>query len=100
MQRIFQAVGDENRRLILSLLRERSMTAGEVAERMPIGKAALSHHFAVLKVAGLVRCEKRGQQRVYSLEASVLEELAAWAAGLAQGVVLPTVGSPTKTRSS
>lgn len=78
MQRIFQALSDENRRHILRLLRRGSMTAGEIAERMPVGKAALSHHFAILKAADLVRCEKRGQSRVYSLNTTAMEDLASW----------------------
>lgn len=78
MQRLFQALSDENRRAILKLLKKGSRTAGEIAERMPVGKAALSHHFAILKAADLVRCEKRGQQRVYSLNTTALEDLASW----------------------
>jgi len=78
MQRLFQAISDENRRQILKLLKRGSMSAGEIAERMPIGKAALSHHFAILKAAELVRCEKRGQSRVYSLNSTALEDLAGW----------------------
>ena len=78
MQRVFQALSDENRRQILRLLKGGSMTAGEIAGHMPIGKAALSHHFAILKAAELVRCEKRGQSRVYSLNTTALEDLAGW----------------------
>jgi DNA-binding transcriptional ArsR family regulator len=78
VQRIFQALSDENRRQILRLLKKGSMTAGEIADRMPVGKAALSHHFAILKAADLVRCEKRGQSRVYSLNTTAMEDLASW----------------------
>lgn len=78
MQRIFQALSDENRRQILRLLKKGSLTAGEIAAKMPIGKAALSHHFAILKAAELVRCEKRGQSRVYSLNTTAMEDLAGW----------------------
>jgi DNA-binding transcriptional ArsR family regulator len=78
VQRIFQALSDENRRQILRLLKKGSLTAGEIAERMPIGKAALSHHFAILKAAELVRCEKRGQSRVYSLNTTAMEDFASW----------------------
>jgi ArsR family transcriptional regulator, arsenate/arsenite/antimonite-responsive transcriptional repressor len=78
VQRLFQAISDENRRQVLKLLKRGSLTAGEIAERMPIGKAALSHHFAILKAADLVRCERRGQSRVYSLNTTALEDLAGW----------------------
>jgi DNA-binding transcriptional ArsR family regulator len=78
MQRVFQALADENRRKILKALQGGALSAGEVAAHLPIGKAALSHHFAVLKAAELVRCERRGQQRVYSLNTSALEDFAAW----------------------
>ena len=37
----------------------------------------MSHHFNVLKAADLVRVERRGQQRVYSLNTTVFEAVAA-----------------------
>ena len=58
------------------------MTAGELAECFPISRAALSHHFNVLKSAGLVRTERRGQSIVYSLDASVVEEVVGALMGL------------------
>lgn len=53
------------------------MTAGELAEAFDITKGSLSHHFNVLKAADLVRCERRGQQIVYSLNTTVFEDVAA-----------------------
>lgn len=50
------------------------MPAGELAEAFDITKGSLSHHFNILKQAGLVRCERRGQFQVYSLNTSVFEE--------------------------
>jgi len=52
-------------------------TAGELAETFDITKGSLSHHFNVLKAADLVRCERRGQQQVYSLNTTVFEDVAA-----------------------
>lgn len=78
MQRIFQALSDEGRRRILDLLREQPLSAGELSEHLPFGKPALSHHLAILKAAELVRCERVGQRRVYSLNTSAMEDLAAW----------------------
>jgi ArsR family transcriptional regulator len=77
MQAAFKALSDPTRRDILSALRRGSFTAGELADLFPISKAAMSHHFNVLKGAGLVRTERRGQSIVYSLNASVVEEVAA-----------------------
>ena len=75
-QEVFKAISDPSRRKILKILKEGSKTAGELAEEFEITKGSLSHHFNILKAAGLVRCERRGQQIVYSLNLSVLEETA------------------------
>lgn len=76
-QEVFRALADPTRRQILKLLQKGSRTAGEIAERFPITKGSLSHHFNVLKAADLVRNERRGQQIVYSLNTSVFEDVAA-----------------------
>ncbi len=75
-QQLFKALSDPNRRKILKLLKRRSMSAGELAAAFPITMGSLSHHYNVLKGADLVRCERRGQQMVYSLNTSVFEDAA------------------------
>ena len=81
-QEIFRALSDPNRRRILEILKKGSLTAGEIAERFDISMASLSHHYAVLRSAELVRSEKRGQQVVYSLNTSVLEDVTVFLAEL------------------
>jgi ArsR family transcriptional regulator len=76
-QEVFKAIADPTRRKVLKLLRNGSRTAGELAEAFDITKGSLSHHFNVLKAADLVRCERRGQQMVYSLNTTVFEDTAA-----------------------
>jgi DNA-binding transcriptional ArsR family regulator len=76
-QEVFKAIADPNRRKILKLLRRGSKTAGELAAAFAITKGSMSHHFNVLRAADLVRCERRGQQRVYSLNTTVFEDAAA-----------------------
>ncbi len=76
-QEVFRALSDPTRRRVLELLRGGSKTAGELAEEFDITKGSLSHHFNVLKAADLVRCERRGQQLVYSLNTTVFEDVAA-----------------------
>ena len=73
-QDVFKALSDPTRREILRMLRKRPMPAGELSEAFPMTKGSLSHHFNILKNAGLVRCERRGQFQVYSLNTSVFEE--------------------------
>ncbi|AKU97713.1 Transcriptional regulator, ArsR family [Labilithrix luteola] len=73
----FEALADETRRAILRRLRGGSLTAGEIAESFHLTKPTLSHHFRVLREAGLVRAERRGTSIVYALQTNVLEDLAA-----------------------
>ncbi|MBS0375599.1 MAG: winged helix-turn-helix transcriptional regulator [Proteobacteria bacterium] len=74
---VFKALADPHRREILRLLRAGPRSAGEVAAALPISKATLSHHFNLLKDADLVRCEVRGQARIYALNTSVVEDVTA-----------------------
>lgn len=74
---VFQALADPTRRAILARLKKGSLAAGQIAEAFPVTKGTLSHHFNILKAADLVRCERRGQQRVYSINITVFEEVAA-----------------------
>ncbi|MEM7083991.1 MAG: autorepressor SdpR family transcription factor [Pseudomonadota bacterium] len=74
-QSVFKALADPTRRDILVLLQRGSLTAGDIAGHFTISKASLSHHFNLLKNADLVRTERRGQQIVYSLNTSVIEDV-------------------------
>jgi ArsR family transcriptional regulator, repressor of sdpIR and other operons len=76
-QEVFKAISDPSRRKVLKLLQAGSKSAGELAVAFDITKGSLSHHFNVLKAADLVRCERRGQQIVYSLNTTVFEDVAA-----------------------
>ncbi len=71
---IYKALADPTRRDILALLRERDMTAGELADRFDLAKPTLSGHFSVLKAAGLIEGDKQGTTITYRLRVSVLEE--------------------------
>lgn len=73
MDRVYKACADATRRRILKLLRERDMTAGEIATHFEVTKPTLSRHFAVLREAGLVQDVKSGRNITYHLNAEVLE---------------------------
>ena len=74
MNSIYRALADPTRRRILALLRERDMTAGELADYFDLAKPTLSRHFAVLKEADLIQGDKVNTTITYHLNLSVLEE--------------------------
>ena len=75
MNQLFEALAHPTRREILELLKRRSMTAGEIADRFDVSKPTLSGHFAKLRDAGLIHADRNGTSITYSLNLSVLEEV-------------------------
>ena len=75
---VFKALNDETRRQILELLRQRPMTAGEIAEHFDMTKPSISHHLDLLNQALLVEAERQGKFILYSLNVTVVDELLAW----------------------
>ena len=72
----FKALADPSRRQILARLRaEGELTAGVLAEQFDMTKPTMSHHFTVLKEAGLVKSRREGQQIFYSLNTTVIEDV-------------------------
>lgn len=78
MNTVFKALNDPTRREILELLKEREMTAGEIAEKFQISFPSISHHLDLLKQAKLVESEKAGQYVYYSLNTTVVDEIMKW----------------------
>src|SRR5258705_1264188 len=74
MSEVYKALADPTRRRILQLLRDRDMSAGEIADQFKLAKPTLSGHFSVLRAANLVSSEKTGVTIIYRLNVSVLEE--------------------------
>jgi ArsR family transcriptional regulator, repressor of sdpIR and other operons len=112
MNKVFKALSDPTRRKVLGLLRERPMTAGELAEHFDVSKPTMSAHFAVLREAGLVEPVKEGRVITYHLMMSVLEEAMfgfAQVFGLevkakedtnsTDSMTAPTKADPTETQS-
>jgi len=50
-----RALADENRRTILSLVRDEPMAVGDIAAKVDVTQQAVSHHLGVLKKAGISR---------------------------------------------
>lgn len=73
MRDVWEAMSDKTRREILSMLKERDLSAGEIADKFNLTKATVSHHLSVLKAAGLVDAEKHAQTVVYSLNMTIFQ---------------------------
>jgi len=78
LNKLFKALNDPTRREILELLKEKDLTAGEIADRFNISKPSISHHLDLLRQAGLVVSVKEGQFISYSLNTTVMDEMLQW----------------------
>ena len=81
----FKALADPTRRRILELLRSGDLSAGELAEHFDMTKPSISHHLTTLKTAGLVTDERHGQNIIYSLNTTVMQDLIGWFMGFMDG---------------
>jgi ArsR family transcriptional regulator, arsenate/arsenite/antimonite-responsive transcriptional repressor len=78
MNIVFKALNDPTRREILEMLKDKDLTAGEIAGQFHISKPSISHHLDLLKQAGLVESVKEGQFIYYSLNTTVVDEILRW----------------------
>ena len=73
------ALGSPVRREILAALRTTPLAVGELAERFPVSRPAISRHLRVLEEAGLVEHRAAGTRSLYKVRvqglASVREYL-------------------------
>jgi ArsR family transcriptional regulator, arsenate/arsenite/antimonite-responsive transcriptional repressor len=67
MPDIFKALSSNPRRRILNHLAHGSLNAGEIAALFDMTKPSISKHLSILRDAGLVSEQKRGQFVIYSL---------------------------------
>jgi DNA-binding transcriptional ArsR family regulator len=74
---LLAAFSDPTRQAVLDLLRSRPSTVGELADRLPVSRPAVSQHLQVLKAVGLVEEERRGTRHYFRLNPKSLSELRA-----------------------
>jgi ArsR family transcriptional regulator len=65
---LFRAFSDTSRVRLISLLAEREMNVGALAEAVGVSEAAVSHHLRGLRQMRLVRARKDGRQVYYMLD--------------------------------
>ena len=60
-----RAIAEPRRREILTLVRDRELSAGEIASRFDVTRPAVSQHLSVLRDAGLLSERRDGTRRLY-----------------------------------
>ena len=68
MTEAWDALADKTRREILTLLKSRPHTAGEISDQFELKASTVSHHLSILKEGGLVKTARRAQTIIYSLD--------------------------------
>ncbi|MFL6047643.1 MAG: ArsR/SmtB family transcription factor [Propionibacteriaceae bacterium] len=71
----WDALADGTRRTIVASLAERPQAVGQIAERLPVTRSAVSQHLKVLKDAGLVTERQSGTRRIYRLNPAAVAAL-------------------------
>ena len=82
LQNTLKALADPIRREILNLLKDGTMSAGEITDHFFVTAASISRHLSVLKDADLIRDKRDGKFIFYEINTSVLEETLLWIANL------------------
>jgi DNA-binding transcriptional ArsR family regulator len=62
-----KALSELSRMRIVRLLLKERLGVNAIAERLAMSQYNVSKHLRILKAAGLVNVEKRGQQRLYGI---------------------------------
>ncbi|MEG8022913.1 metalloregulator ArsR/SmtB family transcription factor [Sphingomonas aerolata] len=75
---LFHALGDANRRRMVSHLAERPASVSELAAVLAISKTAIGQHLAVLEEAKLARSTKLGRVRTCQFDPAGLAPLQDW----------------------
>jgi ArsR family transcriptional regulator, arsenate/arsenite/antimonite-responsive transcriptional repressor len=63
----WKALADDSRRQILLLLKNKSLTTGEIAEHFEFSLPAVSTHLRILREADLIIEKKQGKNKFYSI---------------------------------
>ena len=74
MDKIFKALADKNRRIIITLLKKNELSVSELLLNFDITQATLSNHLSILKKADLVNCRVDGKRRIYFLNKNIFGE--------------------------
>jgi DNA-binding transcriptional ArsR family regulator len=97
------ALADPTREAIVHLLLDRERSVGEIAERLPVSRPAVSKHLRVLEGAGIAVARAEGTRRLYAVEPAALAALRdeldrMWRRALARYALLADNTTPRASR--
>lgn len=77
---VFSAIAEPRRREVIAVLFDgQEYAVNEIVLRMKMAQPAVSKHLGALRKAGVVTMVKRGQHRMYRLNAASLKPVHDWA---------------------
>ena len=90
---IFKLLSDETRlRVLMYLYREGELHVSALCERLQQSQPAVSHHLALLRVAGLIGCRRDGKHNFYSIRQTHFHRVVA--------ELFQTIADPAKSEIS
>jgi DNA-binding transcriptional ArsR family regulator len=81
LDRVFQALADPGRRLMVERLSLGPASVSELGRPLDISLAAVLQHVQVLETCGLIRSSKLGRTRTCSINPAALRSAESWIAG-------------------
>ena len=73
---VFKLLADETRlRILIYLAREGELNVTELCERLGQSQPAVSHHLALMRVAGIIEPRRAGKHNYYSVREEHFQEL-------------------------
>src|ERR1700722_10620580 len=81
LDRVFHALADPGRRLMVERLSQGPASVSELARPLDMSLAAVLQHVQVLEASGLVRSQKTGRTRTCSINPTALQSAEQWISG-------------------
>jgi DNA-binding transcriptional ArsR family regulator len=78
IDRVFHALADPSRRVIVERLSHGPASVSELAQPLPMSLPAVAQHLQVLESSGLIRSEKIGRVRTCQIEPAALRPVEQW----------------------
>ena len=78
LDRVFQALADPGRRVMVERLSLGPLSVSELAKPMTMSLAAVVQHVQVLETCGVIRSQKIGRTRICTINPRVLQSAEQW----------------------